>query len=72
MWIAAKYKNSDRITPMADAEKPQLDKFRDLARELGADTSEAHFKDRLRRVATSKEKADGPRKEDGRTPEKGD
>jgi len=52
-------------------QKSQLDKFKDLAREVGADTSERRFKDRLRRIVKSQEKADGPRKEDGRTPEDG-
>jgi DnaJ-class molecular chaperone len=32
-------------------EKPQSDKFRDLARELEADEDEASFEERVRRVA---------------------
>lgn len=31
--------------------KPQLDKFRELARELEADEDEARFEDRVRRIA---------------------
>jgi len=40
---------------MADAEKPQLDKFRDLARELGADEDEAHFANTVRQIAPKPE-----------------
>lgn len=36
---------------MADEPKPQLDKFKDLARELGADQNEKHFKDAVRKIA---------------------
>jgi hypothetical protein len=32
-------------------ERPQLDKFRDLARELEADEDEAKFEDAMRRIA---------------------
>lgn len=34
-------------------DKPQLDKFKDLARQLEADEDEATFKARLRQVAKS-------------------
>lgn len=37
---------------MTDADpKPQPDKFRDLARELGCDEDEVAFEDQVRRVA---------------------
>ena len=36
---------------MSDAPKPQLDKFRDLARELGADEDEARFEETVRKIA---------------------
>lgn len=38
---------------MADskAEPPQLDKFRDLARELEADEDPAHFEETVRKIA---------------------
>lgn len=37
---------------MADPEeKPQLDKFRDLARELEADENEERFEEQVRRIA---------------------
>lgn len=40
---------------MADeAPKPQLDKFRDLARELEADEDEAKFEETVRKVANPK------------------
>lgn len=35
---------------MTEPPKPQLDKFRDLARELEADEDEAHFAEKLRRI----------------------
>jgi len=56
---------------MADAQKPQLDKFKDLARALSADEDETHFEDSLRRIVKSQEKPDGPRKKDGGTPQDG-
>lgn len=34
-----------------DDPKPQLDKFRDLARELEADEDEARFEDQVRQLA---------------------
>lgn len=37
---------------MADPPKPsQLDKFRDLARDLGADEDEARFEETVRKIA---------------------
>ena len=36
---------------MSEAEKPQLDKFRDLARELEADEDPAHFEETVRKIA---------------------
>lgn len=33
-------------------EKPQVDKFRDMARELECDEDEAAFEDKVRKVAT--------------------
>jgi hypothetical protein len=36
------------------AKRPQIDKFRDKARELGADESEDKFDAALRKVATAK------------------
>lgn len=40
-----------KMTSSADDPKPQPDKFRDLARELGCDEDEAAFEDKVRRVA---------------------
>lgn len=34
-------------------EKPQVDKFRDMARELECDEDEAAFEDKVRKVATA-------------------
>lgn len=36
---------------MDKPDKPQSDKFRDLARELEADEDEAHFEDAVRKIA---------------------
>lgn len=36
------------------SEKSQLDKFKELARELAADEDESHWDERLRRLATKK------------------
>ncbi len=46
-----------------DHDKPQTDKFRDLARELEADEDPAHFEETLKKIATPREKTaeDGPR-----------
>lgn len=38
---------------MTDDDKPQADKFRDMARELECDEDEAAFEDKVRRVATA-------------------
>lgn len=45
-----------------EREKPQIDKFRDLARELEADEDEAKFEDAVRKIAP---KAPLPKGEDG-------
>ncbi|MFC3068707.1 hypothetical protein [Phenylobacterium soli] len=37
--------------PDNKAEQSQIDKFRDLARELEADEDEKHFEDALRQIA---------------------
>lgn len=37
---------------MSEPPKPQLDKFRDLARELEADEDPAHFEETLKKIAT--------------------
>ncbi|MFD3266314.1 hypothetical protein [Phenylobacterium ferrooxidans] len=37
---------------MSDEARPQLDKFRDLARELEADEDPAHFEETLKKIAT--------------------
>lgn len=39
---------------MVDDKKPQVDKFRDLARELECDDDEAAFDERLKRVAKAR------------------
>lgn len=38
---------------MTDAPKPQLDKFKELARELEADEDETKFEETVKKVATS-------------------
>lgn len=38
---------------MTDTPKPQLEKFKDLARELEVDEDEAAFKAKLRKIATA-------------------
>lgn len=38
---------------MPDAPKPQVDKFRDLARELECDDNEDAFAARVRKIATA-------------------
>jgi hypothetical protein len=45
---------------VSEQDKPQLDKFRDLARELEADEDEAAFEERVRKVAKApkREKTD--------------
>jgi hypothetical protein len=39
---------------MADANKPQSDKFKETARELEADEDEAHWTERLKKIAKAK------------------
>lgn len=39
--------------------KPQIDKFRDLARELEADEDEARFEETVRKIAPSRPKQPG-------------
>lgn len=45
-----------------EADKPQVDKFRDLARQLEADEDEAHFEEAVKKIvrAPRPEKADKP------------
>lgn len=38
---------------MSEPSKPQVDKFRDLARQLEADEDEARFEDRVRQIVGS-------------------
>jgi len=38
---------------MTEQAKPQVDKFKELARELGADENEARFVGKLKKVAKS-------------------
>ena len=47
---------SDGIT---ETDKSQLDKFKALARELGADEDEARWDERLRKVAAVKPEPEG-------------
>ena len=39
---------------MTDDDRPQLDKFKEVARENGADESEAHWDGRLNKVVKAK------------------
>jgi len=39
---------------MADAQEPQIDKFKKLARELEVDEDEARWDERLKKVAKAK------------------
>jgi len=41
------------LATMPDAPKPQVDKFRDLARELECDDNEDAFAARVRKIATA-------------------
>lgn len=43
---------------MTDAKKTQLDKFKERARELEADEDEAHWDERLKKVAKAKPHSD--------------
>ena len=42
-----------KVEPFGERDKPQPDKFRDLARELGCDEDEDAFKAKLRQIAKS-------------------
>ncbi len=50
------------MTTISD-DKPQPDKFRDLARELGCDEDEAAFEEKVRKVAKVPRPAPGPEPE---------
>lgn len=41
-------------------DRPQADKFKDLARELECDEDEAAFEETVRKVATPQKSSDGP------------
>lgn len=41
----------------SDSEKPQIDKFKDAARELECDDDEQRFRERLGKIAKSDKKA---------------
>lgn len=45
---------------MTDSDKPQPDKFRDMARELECDEDEAIFEEKVRKVATTPKPEGGP------------
>ena len=45
---------------MTEPKPPQLDKFKELARELGADEDESHWDDRLRKLAKAKPAPEKP------------
>lgn len=45
---------------MPDEPKPQVDKFRDLARELDADEDEERFEEQVRRIAPKPEQPPHP------------
>ena len=45
---------------MIEDEKPQLDKFKEAAREHGADEDEAHWDERLKRVVKTKPALEKP------------
>lgn len=48
---------------MADEPKPQIDKFRDLARELEADEDEARFEEAVKKVAKAPKTERAPKDE---------
>ena len=45
---------------MSEAKQPQLDKFKQLARERGADEDEKHWDDRLSKLAKVKPEPEKP------------
>ena len=45
---------------MTDGKRPQLDKFKQTARELEADEDEKHWDDRLRKLAKAKPAPEKP------------
>ena len=45
---------------MAKSVKPQVEKFREVARELGCDESEERFDEKLRAIAKKKPKSPEP------------
>lgn len=45
-----------------DKKKPQIDRFRETARELGCDEDEVAFRDKLRVIAKQKSKEESPKK----------
>lgn len=47
---------------MSEKPNPQLDKFKDAAREHEADEDETRWKERLRKVVKAKPPQDGPKK----------
>lgn len=57
--VGARARDYMAIT-MSEAEKPQIEKFRDAARALECDDDDQTFKDRLAFVAKQKPKADKP------------
>lgn len=55
---------TDSLSPMPGpkSDKPQFDKFRDLARDLEADEDEAAFEEQVRKVAKKGEFKEGRRR----------
>ncbi len=41
---------------MTDQKETQIEKFKDLARQIGADEDEAHWEERLRQIAKQQPK----------------
>jgi hypothetical protein len=56
---------------MADDPKPQLDKFKDLARELEADEDEKAFEDQVRRISKKPPEAGSPDPQEPPAPDQG-
>lgn len=56
--IARRVVSEPSPLPENKPEQPQIDKFRDLARELEADEDEKHFEDSVKRIAKSEKPKD--------------
>ena len=63
MSISKQRTESSNDAHSTSSDTPQIDKFRDLARELEADEDPSHFEETVRKIAPTTERKSAPKGE---------